>query len=128
MSNKSARFWAERSRELPFNTKAYRKWGKEAQWIHGEGPFASLAYCPSSGMPSCLTIQFYDSLKECVEAQFNLICGGLCKDASCDSSNTSSWHQIWDLSERGYKRLDKATLNNKFINNNAAVEPQAVTL
>jgi hypothetical protein len=115
MSNNSARFWAKRSQTLPFNTKAYRKWRKEAQWIHGEGPYASLAYCPSSGMPSCLTIQLYETLKECVEAQFNLMCGGLCKDGPYECRNTSSWHQIWVLSERGYKRLDKSALNKQFI-------------
>ena len=100
-------FWAARSRELPFNTKAHRKWGKQAAWIHGEGPYASLCYCPSGGShgDTCLTIQLCETLEEALQAQFNLICGGNCYDPQ--DPNRTDWHQIWDLSARGFKRVTK---------------------
>ena len=105
MSNRSKAFWAQRSTELPYNTKATRKWGKEAQWIHGEGAFASLAYCPSSGMSQCLTIQLYDTLEDALNAQHNLQCGGQCRDIY--RPNETQYHQIWDLTGRGFRRVQK---------------------
>lgn len=128
MSNKNARFWAERSKALPYNTKATGKWGKQAQWIHGEGPYASLAYCPSSGMSSCLTIQLFDTLEHCVRSQYNLMCGGKCKDATSNTPNATEWHQIWDLSERGFKRLDKTELIALFITNPLSAEEASAIL
>src|SRR6266849_1722491 len=108
-------FRAARGKKLPFNTKAYRKWGKEAEWIHGEGPYASLAYCPSGGSrgASCLTIQLYSTLEDVVTVQFNLHCGGGCRDRQ--NPNRTDYHQIWDLSNRGYKRIDKVALEGQFI-------------
>lgn len=105
--NERKRYWARLSRELPFYTKAYRKWGKEAVSIDGEGPFASLAFCRVGGWNGpTLSIELYKTLAEAVQAQHGLCCGG----QYCIGSNEDcehGGHQIWDMSSRGYRRLDK---------------------
>lgn len=99
-------FWTAKSIATPFNAKAHRKWGKEAEWISGDAPFASLAYCRVGGWhnSTTLTIELYRTLEECVLAQHNLCCGG----QYCTGGNQNNgMHQIWDMSCRGYKRINK---------------------
>lgn len=121
MYNNKQAYWTARRKAAPFNTKAHQKWGREAQWIHGEGPFASLSFCPSAGLPQCLTIQLFRNLEDAVRAQFNLQCGGGGQDIY--KPNHTDWHQIWDMSNRGFKRLDKEELNKKLAAELPAEEP-----
>jgi hypothetical protein len=63
-------------------------YGQHAEWVHGAGPYASLAYC------GVLTIERYATLESAVKAKRAIDwsgCGGSCARAHlivyCDAAN-----------------------------------------
>jgi hypothetical protein len=69
--------WEQMGQERDMKSKqiAKRKWPK-AVWISGEGPYASVAYCPRG-----ITVALYETLPEAERAKQMIDdtgCGGLC--------------------------------------------------
>ena len=86
------RYWHERKQAAPMNTAAHAKWGKDALWIHGEGPFALLAPCGQG-----LTISLWPSLTDALIARTDIDiagCGGACDPI---------FHEIWEF-VKGWRR------------------------
>jgi hypothetical protein len=84
---------------------ANRLWGRQAEWIVGDGQWATLAWCPSSGRsgPTCLTVQLNDTPKRATSVLFELDkfgCGGGCKsERGKTRPNGSPWHELVDLGD-----------------------------
>lgn len=57
-----------------WQAKARRRWGRQALWISGDGPFATLAHCPSG-----LTVVLWPTRQEAEQAIKGLICGSGCR-------------------------------------------------
>ena len=67
-----------------YRAEARRRWGSQADWINGDGRYATLARCPSggSGGHDRLTVQLHVTPEQANEAlafiaQFG--CGGACR-------------------------------------------------
>jgi hypothetical protein len=70
-----------------WETKAKKKWGKKAAWIHGDGQFALLAPC------RVLTVTLWPTLEEATKEKERIdqgACGGQCNPAR---------HSIVDMSK-----------------------------
>lgn len=58
-----------------WQSKAHKRWGKKAEWIQGDGPFAVLAHC------RVLTVTLHATKGEADDSKAfidRLACGGLC--------------------------------------------------
>jgi len=56
-------------------TKAKRKWGRQAEWIEGEGRYAVLAWCRVLTVILCQTRDESEQKKKFID---EIGCGGFC--------------------------------------------------
>lgn len=60
---------------------------RRAHWITGEGPFASVSYCPSGPYRRAITVELHETLEEAQLAKLGIDqagCGGRCSKSNHD--------------------------------------------
>jgi hypothetical protein len=109
------RYWAAywetfRAAHSEWQYRAQRRWGREAVWIVGDGPFALLAPCRQ------LSISLWQTREEAEEAKAHIDrvpCGGGCYETLKARDGLPTFHQIIDMRERRRRRTPAPALGRR---------------